>query len=144
MSTAGPPQGAQQRSPKGEGTPVSTARMPVTATAGATVPSLDYTPQDRMFVFWLQNPAVPVLVGTLDLSLRLRGGVFRYADHWLRDDLSLSPDLPWKPGEFQREPDHLPGAIDDARPDRWGELVIRPIDTPPSAVYSGVPVLRWW
>ena len=117
--------------------------MPVTAPAGDIVSSRDYAPQDRMFVFWLQNPAVPVLVGTLDHSPRLHGGVFRYADHWLRDGFSLSPDLPLKPGEFLPEPDHLPGAIDDARPDRWGERLIRPIDTPPSAVHPGVPVLRW-
>jgi serine/threonine-protein kinase HipA len=109
---------------------MSTARLPVSAPAGSTVPARDYTPQDRMFVFWLQDPAVPVLVGTLDLSPRLHGGIFRYADHWLRDGFSLSPDLPLKPGEFQPEPDHLPGAIDDARPDRWGERVIRHIEAP--------------
>jgi serine/threonine-protein kinase HipA len=83
-----------------------------------------------MFVFWLQDPAAPVLVGTLDLSPRLHGGVFRYADRWLREGFSLSPDLPLKPGEFLPEPDHLPGAIDDARPDRWGERVIRHIEAP--------------
>jgi len=90
----------------------------------------DYAPQDRMFVFWLHNPAEPRLVGSLDLSPRLKGGVFQYASEWIKDGCSLSPDLPLQAGEFFPEAEHLPGAIDDARPDRWGEPVIRHIDAP--------------
>lgn len=90
----------------------------------------DYVPQDRLFVFWLHNPAEPRLVGTLDLSPRLKGGVFQYAGDWIKNGRSLSPDLPLQPGEFFPEAEHLPGAIDDARPDRWGERVIRHIDAP--------------
>ena len=90
----------------------------------------DYVPQDRLFVFWLHNPAAPRLVGTLDLSPRLKGGVFQYAGDWIKNGLSLSPDLPLQTGEFFPEAEHLPGVIDDARPDRWGERVIRHIDAP--------------
>ena len=95
-----------------------------------TVEARDYVPQDRLFVFWLHNPAEPRLVGTLDLSPRLKGGVFQYADAWIKDGYSLSPDLPLQTGEFFPEAEHLPGALDDARPDRWGERVIRHIDAP--------------
>jgi serine/threonine-protein kinase HipA len=94
------------------------------------VEARDYVPQDRLFVFWLHNPAEPRLVGTLDLSPRLKGGVFQYADAWIKDGYSLSPDLPLQTGEFFPEAEHLPGALDDARPDRWGERVIRHIDAP--------------
>ena len=94
------------------------------------VEARDYVPQDRLFVFWLRNPAEPRLVGTLDLSPRLKGGVFQYADAWIKDGGSLSPDLPLQAGEFFPEAEHLPGALDDARPDRWGERVIRHIDAP--------------
>jgi len=83
-----------------------------------------------MFLFCLRDPALPALVGTLDLSPRLQGAVFQYDDLWLRSGFSLSPDLPLRRGEFFPEPGHLPGAIDDARPDRWGERVIRQIDAP--------------
>lgn len=109
---------------------MSKPRLPEGSDAGSAVRARDYLPQDRMFLFWLQDPAAPVLVGSLDLSPRLRGGVFQYAEHWLRAGYSLSPDLPLRPGEFLSEPDHLPGAIDDARPDRWGERVIRHIEAP--------------
>ena len=94
------------------------------------VQARDYVPQDRLFVFWLHNPAEPRLVGRLDLSPRLKGGVFQYADEWIQNGISLSPDLPLQAGEFFPEKEHLPGAIDDARPDRWGERVIRHIDAP--------------
>jgi serine/threonine-protein kinase HipA len=45
----------------------------------------------------------------------------------------LSEDLPLLPGQefMPRERDTTAGAIDDARPDRWGERVIRFIDKPP-------------
>jgi len=90
----------------------------------------DYTPQDRMFLFWLHDPSAPRLVGSLDLSQRLQGGAFQYAGDWLKAGFSLSPDLPLMPGDFFPEPEHLPGAIDDARVDRWGERVIRHIEAP--------------
>ena len=90
----------------------------------------NYIPQDRMHVFWLQDPATPRLVGSLDLNPRLKGANFQYSSSWLEHGFSLSPDLPLRPGEFLPEPEHLPGAVDDARPDRWGERVIRQIDAP--------------
>jgi len=55
-----------------------------------------------------------------------------YADAWLADGMALSEDLPLQRGEFlPAEPDAAAGAVDDARPDRWGERVIRLIDRPP-------------
>ena len=44
----------------------------------------------------------------------------------------MSEDLPLRTGEFlPAEADAAAGAVDDARPDRWGERVIRLIDRPP-------------
>lgn len=80
----------------------------------------DNVPQDRLFVLWLHNPAAPRWVGALDLSPRLKGGVFQYAGDWIKNGCSLSPDLPLQAGEFFPDAEHLLGAIDDARPDRWG------------------------
>jgi serine/threonine-protein kinase HipA len=55
----------------------------------------------------------------------------RYADPWLRRGFSLSEDLPLIDEEFlPQEKGVAAGAVDDARPDRWGERVIRHIDKP--------------
>jgi serine/threonine-protein kinase HipA len=43
----------------------------------------------------------------------------------------LSEDLPLAGTEYlPDERDTAPGAVDDARPDRWGERVIRFLDKP--------------
>ena len=53
-------------------------------------------------------------------------------DAWLRDGFALSEDLPLIDEEFlPAEKGTAVGAVDDARPDRWGERVIRFIDKPP-------------
>jgi serine/threonine-protein kinase HipA len=45
--------------------------------------------------------------------------------------IALSEDLPLQTGEFlPTEADAAAGAVDDARPDRWGERVIRLLDRP--------------
>jgi len=55
----------------------------------------------------------------------------RYADSWLRQGFPLSEDLPLIDEEFlPAEKGTAAGAVDDARPDRWGERVIRFIDKP--------------
>src|SRR5574343_769065 len=95
-----------------------------------TVSAKQYEPQDQMHIFWLQDPSSPRLVGALDLNVRLKGANFEYSTEWLKTGVSLSADLPLRTGEFYPEPGHLPGAVDDARPDRWGERVIRHIDAP--------------
>jgi len=56
----------------------------------------------------------------------------RYDAGWLARGFALSEDLPLIDQEFlPREKDTAPGAVDDARPDRWGERVIRFVDKPP-------------
>lgn len=96
----------------------------------------DYVVRDRLALWWLADPARPRLVGTLHFvrrSARQPGGVgLEYADGWLADGIALSEDLPLKRGLFlPSEEDAAAGAVDDARPDRWGERVIRLIDRPP-------------
>jgi len=89
-------------------------------------------PPDTLWLWYLADPATPVLVGELNLVLNRRGVSLRYAEAWLRDGFALSEDLPLNDIEhFPREKDTAAGAVDDARPDRWGERVIRLLDRPP-------------
>lgn len=89
-------------------------------------------PPDTLWLWYLGDPAAPVLVGELNLVLNRRGVSLRYAEAWLRHGFSLSEDLPLSDIEhFPREKDTAAGAVDDARPDRWGERVIRLLDRPP-------------
>lgn len=91
-----------------------------------------YEPVDQMFLWFLTNPAEPKLVGELNLIQKPRGVSLRYHYSWREHGFDLSEDLPLKgPDEFfPIEKDTAPGAVDDARPDRWGEQVIRVIDKP--------------
>lgn len=87
---------------------------------------------DSLFVWWLGQPAQPVLVGRLSLVRAGQGVSLSYAPGWLAHGFALSEDLPLREGEFlPAEKNMAVGAIDDARPDRWGERVIRFIDKPP-------------
>lgn len=91
-----------------------------------------YRPADRLHLWWLKDPEHPVLVGHLDLLRSTSGVALRYASSWLRDGLPLSEDLPLIEQPFlPAERGMAAGAVDDARPDRWGERVIRLIDKPP-------------
>ena len=95
-----------------------------------------YAVKDDMALWWLADPARPRLVGRLRLVRRTvghPGGVsLEYADAWLSDGLALSEDLPLRTGEFLPvENDAAAGAVDDARPDRLGERVIRHLYKPP-------------
>ncbi|OYQ39453.1 phosphatidylinositol kinase [Rhodoferax sp. TH121] len=90
-----------------------------------------YQPQDPLYVWALVNPANPVLVGTLRLSPLVPDcSVFSYAPSWW--NFPLSEDLPLVQGQdfSVGERSSVPGALDDARPDRWGERIIRHIDRP--------------
>jgi serine/threonine-protein kinase HipA len=90
-----------------------------------------YQPQDQLFLWLLTNPESPVLVGELNLVRTLRGVSLRYAGSWLAQGFALSEDLPLLSHEFlPAQRDTAPGAVDDARPDRWGERVIRFVDKP--------------
>ncbi len=90
-----------------------------------------YQPQDTLYLWTLINPASPVLTGALSLSALVPNcATFTYAADWWQ--FALSEDLPLMAGQdfSAGEKDSAPGAIDDARPDRWGERIIRHIDRP--------------
>ncbi|MDP3822173.1 MAG: HipA domain-containing protein [Burkholderiales bacterium] len=94
-----------------------------------------YQVTDELWLWWLIDPAHPRLVGTLRhvrRSARQPGGVsLEYAPPWLASGQALSEDLPLLPGEFlPADADAAAGAVDDARPDRWGERVVRLLDRP--------------
>jgi serine/threonine-protein kinase HipA len=100
----------------------------MTATAHSTV----YQPIDRLHLWLLTQPQRPVLIGELNLVRSLQGVSLRYAQSWLQRGFALSEDLPLIDQEFLPvEKATAAGAVDDARPDRWGERVIRVIDKPP-------------
>jgi serine/threonine-protein kinase HipA len=87
---------------------------------------------DALHLWWLGNPRQPVYVGELHTVRALRGVSLRYGPSWLELGFPLSEDLPLHAGEhLPTEKDTAAGAVDDARPDRWGERVIRLIDQPP-------------
>jgi serine/threonine-protein kinase HipA len=91
-----------------------------------------YTPQDRLYLWLLTRPDAPVLIGELNNVRTQRGVSLRYSDEWIERGFALSEDLPLLAEEFlPRDRDAAVGAVDDARPDRWGERVIRFIDKPP-------------
>lgn len=89
-------------------------------------------PSDTLYLWYLGQPDAPVRVGELNLVMNRRGVSLRYAQDWIRHGFALSEDLPLSDLEhFPRDKDTAAGAVDDARPDRWGERVIRLIDRPP-------------
>ena len=86
---------------------------------------------DTLHLWWLGRPAEPILIGTLRFVPSLRGVSLQYAHTWLKQGFPLSEDLPLMAQEFlPQQKDAAVGAVDDARPDRWGERVIRFIDRP--------------
>ena len=97
---------------------------------GAVTPR-DYAPQDQLYVWALVNPQQPMLVGELRLSQLVADcATFAYAPPWW--NFALSEDLPIVQGQAftAGERGSAPGAIDDARPDRWGERIIRHVVRP--------------
>ncbi len=91
-----------------------------------------YEPTDTLFLWWLATPTQPVLIGTLATVRTLQGVSLRYAPGWLASGFALSEDLPLIAREFlPTAKETAAGAVDDARPDRWGERVIRFLDKPP-------------
>jgi serine/threonine-protein kinase HipA len=90
-----------------------------------------YQPTDRLHLWLLTQPQQPVLVGEINLVRSTQGVSLRYADSWLKHGFALSEDLPLIDQEFMpAEKAPAAGAVDDARPDRWGERVIRVMDKP--------------
>ena len=92
-----------------------------------------YQVVDRLYLWWLADPHQPALVGELHLvRTGMRGVSLTYSASWLRGGFALSEDLPLSDREhLPTEKDAAAGAVDDARPDRWGERVIRHLDRPP-------------
>jgi serine/threonine-protein kinase HipA len=86
---------------------------------------------DELYLWYLADPAAPKYVGELRLVDAGKGVSLRYGSDWLGGGFALGEDLPLVDVE------HLPrwkglavGAVDDARPDRWGERVIQYLDKP--------------
>ena len=91
-----------------------------------------YRPKDVLHLWWLQDPAHPRAIGELRLVLGGRGVGLHYAAEWLRSGFPLSEDLPLADELFvPAQKDTVAGAVDDARPDRWGERVIRRFEPSP-------------
>lgn len=90
-----------------------------------------YQPSDTLYLWWLADPAQPRWIGTLRSARAQRGVSLHYSPEWLAQGVALSEDLPLRDLEFlPTERDSAAGAVDDARPDRWGERVIRLLDKP--------------
>jgi serine/threonine-protein kinase HipA len=85
-----------------------------------------YEPVDELYLWSLAQPAQPRLVGNLSLAAAGQVVALEYAPAWLASGFALSADTPLVPGLFvPDEKKTAAGAVDDARPDRWGERVIR-------------------
>ena len=89
---------------------------------------------DKLFVWMLTEPRAPALAGKIE---RLSNGdvSLTYSESWITSGFPLSADLPLVRNEYApihrraRQP-AAPGALDDARPDNWGEKVIRALHKP--------------
>ena len=86
---------------------------------------------DDLFLWYLSDPAAPRYVGALKLVSAGKGVSLHYSADWLASGFALSEDLPlvdtefMPPGRLSDDRQRAVGAVDDARPDRWGEKVIR-------------------
>lgn len=91
---------------------------------------------DELFLWYLGDPAQPRYVGVLHRVDDGKGVSLRYDAAWLTSGFALSEDLPLvdiehrPPGRLQANAPRAAGAVDDARPDRWGERVIDHLDRP--------------
>jgi serine/threonine-protein kinase HipA len=91
---------------------------------------------DDLHLWYLGDPNSPRYVGALRLISTGKGVSLRYHEEWLRAGFALSEDLPLidtehlSPARLASDGERAVGAVDDARPDRWGEKVIRFLDRP--------------
>ena len=94
----------------------------------------------RLFAWMLSDPTHPVLVGEVN---RLTSGdvSLTYCGAWAASGFALSEDMPLGINEYL--PTHraarqtaAPGALDDARPDQWGEKVIRYLHKPRNHLFD--------
>ena len=96
-----------------------------------SITPLSDVPQDKLHVWMLINPSSPVWVGTVSLSQLVPNcATFTYAANWWA--FALSENMPLIASQVfsAEEKNSVPGAVNDARPDRWGERIIRHIDQP--------------
>ena len=97
---------------------------------------------DRLYAWMLLEPQHPQLIG--EIIRQTNGDVgLQYAQSWLDKGFALSDDMPLALQTFT--PVHrngrlpgAPGALDDARPDRWGEKVIRYLYKPGATVFDNL------
>jgi len=95
--------------------------------------NIPYQPQDSMSLWWLADPGAPQRIGTLSLQDNRRKVALSYDPAWIASPqgFALSEDLPLQTGlMLPAERDTAAGAVEDARPDQWGERVIRLIQRP--------------
>ncbi len=91
---------------------------------------------DDLYLWCLADPATPRYVGALKLASAGKGVSLHYGKEWLAHGFALSEDLPLvdneflPPGRLATDAARAVGAVDDARPDRWGEKVIRFVEKP--------------
>ena len=91
---------------------------------------------DDLHLWYLADPANPRYVGALKLVSAGKGVSLHFGADWLAHGFPLSEDLPLvdteflPPGRLSADAQRAVGAVDDARPDRWGEKVIRFVDRP--------------
>lgn len=91
---------------------------------------------DDLYLWHVGDPDTPRYVGALKLVSAGKGVSLHYGAQWLANGFALSEDLPLvdneflPPGRFEADAQRAAGAVDDARPDRWGEKVIRSVDKP--------------
>jgi serine/threonine-protein kinase HipA len=86
---------------------------------------------DELYLWFLADPAVPRYVGQLRLVEAGKGVSLQYGTDWLAGGFPLSEDLVLTDIEqLPRWKGMAVGAVDDARPDRWGERVIQYLDKP--------------
>lgn len=86
---------------------------------------------DELYLWFLANPVLPRYVGRLRLVDAGKGVSLQYGADWRSDGFPLSEDLVLTDIEqLPRWKGMAVGAIDDARPDRWGERVIQYLDKP--------------
>jgi len=95
---------------------------------------------EKMYAWLLSDPDNPRLIG--EIVRQSNGDVgLQYDAAWLQNGFALSEDMPLEDLLFT--PIHrvlrqsgAPGALDDARPDRWGEKVIRYLYKRGASVYD--------
>jgi serine/threonine-protein kinase HipA len=100
------------------------------------------TSPDRLYAWMLSDPQNPRLVG--EITRQNNGDVgLTYDPTWLEAGFALSDDMPlvaqtWTPVHHTARLPGAPGALDDARPDRWGEKVIRYLYKPGASVFDNL------